>query len=66
LGTTQKQETAVIELDGSIHDKTEEYDEFRNTEMKLLGINILRLKNDTLSDMSKTLQRIRSFLDSIN
>jgi very-short-patch-repair endonuclease len=34
--------------------------------MKLLGINVLRLKNDTLSDMDKTLQKIRSFLDSIS
>ncbi len=41
----------VIELDGSIHDEREEYDQFRDEEMKLLGINILRLKNDTLSDM---------------
>jgi very-short-patch-repair endonuclease len=55
----------VIELDGSIHDEREEYDQFRDEEMKLLGINVLRLKNDALSDISKTLQRIRSFLDSI-
>jgi len=55
----------VIELDGPIHDETEEYDQFRDEEMKLLGLNVLRLKNDSLSDMSKTLREIRSFLDSI-
>jgi len=55
----------VIELDGSIHDEREEYDQFRDEEMKLLGINVLRLKNDALSDIGKTLQKIRSFLLSI-
>src|SRR4030042_2156143 len=50
----------VIELDGPIHDETEEYDQFRDEEMKLLGLNVLRLKNDSLSDMSKTLREIRS------
>ena len=29
---------AVIELDGSIHDEKEEYDQFRDEEMKLLGL----------------------------
>lgn len=56
---------AVIELDGSIHDKTEEYDQFRDEEMKLLGLNVLRIKNDKLANMAKTLDIIRSFLDSL-
>jgi len=55
----------VIELDGPIHDETEEYDQFRDEEMKLLGLKVLRIKNDSLSDMNKTLHEIRSFLDSI-
>jgi very-short-patch-repair endonuclease len=55
----------VIELDGSIHDKTEEYDRFRDEEMKLLGLKVLRLRNDILSDMDIALFEIKSFLESI-
>ena len=56
---------AVIELDGLVHDETLEYDRFRDEEMKLLGLKVLRIKNDSLSDMNKTLREIRSFLESI-
>ncbi len=56
---------AVIELDGSIRDEREEYDQFRDEEIKLLGINVLRIKNDSLLDMGKTLIEIKSFLNSI-
>jgi len=56
---------AVIELDGSIHNEKEEYDQFRDEEMKLMGLHVLRLKNDEMSDMNKTLLKITSFLNSI-
>ncbi|MGI6338626.1 MAG: endonuclease domain-containing protein [Bacteroidales bacterium] len=55
----------VIELDGPIHDETEEYDKFRDEEMNLLGIKVLRLKNEMLSNLDESLNTIRSFLDSI-
>jgi very-short-patch-repair endonuclease len=57
---------AVIELDGSVHSLTEEYDQFRDDEMKVLGLQVLRLKNEELFDMDNTLMKIKSFLDSIS
>ena len=56
----------VIELDGPIHRETEEYDKFRDEEMKAMGIHILRLKNEELDNMQETLQRINSFLNQIS
>ena len=56
----------IIELDGSIHDETKEYDQFRDEKMKLPGLNVLRLKNESLLDMGKTLHEIRTFLNSIS
>jgi leucyl-tRNA synthetase len=55
----------VIELDGPIHESNIEYDQFRNSEMANLGIHVLRLKNDELIDMKETLQKILTFLNSI-
>jgi very-short-patch-repair endonuclease len=45
----------VLELDGPIHQETEEYDKFRNEEMKEMGIHVLRLKNDDLKNMKEAL-----------
>jgi very-short-patch-repair endonuclease len=56
---------AVIELDGSVHDEKEEYDQFRDQEMKLLGLHVLRLKNEELSEMNITLEKIISYLNTI-
>jgi len=55
----------VIELDGSIHDEKEEYDQFRDEEMKLLGLHVLRLKNEELSNMNIVIEKIISFLNTI-
>jgi very-short-patch-repair endonuclease len=54
----------VIELDGSIHDETQEYDQFRDEEMKLMGLHVLRLKNEELSYLNITLEKIITFLNS--
>ncbi|MDO9341004.1 MAG: endonuclease domain-containing protein [Bacteroidales bacterium] len=56
---------AVIELDGSIHNGTEEYDKFRDTEMRFKGLHVLRLKNEELNDMNNALKKIRNYLNSI-
>jgi len=56
---------AVIELDGSIHDEREEYDQFRDEEMKLLGLHVLRLKNEELSEMNTIIEKILSYLNTI-
>ena len=55
----------AIELDGPIHETTSEYDEFRDSEMKFLGINVLRLKNDDLLNLKESLQKIENYLNSL-
>ena len=55
----------VIELDGSIHDEKEEYDQFRDEEMKLLGLHVLRLKNEELSEMNIVIEKIIFYLNTI-
>jgi len=57
---------ALIELDGPIHETTEDYDKFRDEELSDLGMKILRIKNEELKNMKEILQRIKSFLDSIS
>lgn len=56
---------AVVEIDGPIHEGSEEYDSFRDDEMENLGLHILRIKNDELTRMDDVLTKIISFLDSI-
>ena len=56
----------VIELDGPIHNLTEEYDQFRNDEMRLLGLYVLRIENEELADMENTILKIKTFLSSIS
>ena len=53
----------VIELDGPIHETTEEYDNFRESELEDLGLHILRIKNEELKEMKDVLRRIESFLN---
>ena len=55
----------VIELDGSIHDEKEEYDQFRDEEMKLLGLHVLRLKNEELSEMNIVIEKIIFYLNTM-
>jgi len=56
---------AVIELDGPVHEKSKEYDQFRDSELEELGLHILRIKNEELQDMSKVLQKITNLLSVI-
>ena len=55
----------VIELDGSIHDEKEEYDQFRDEEMKLLELHVLRLKNKKLSEINIVIEKIILYLNTI-
>ena len=55
----------VIELDGPIHETTGEYDQFRESELENLGLNILRIKNDELNEMKDVLIKIEMFLKQI-
>jgi leucyl-tRNA synthetase len=57
---------AVIELDGPIHDTTEEYDQFKDSELINLGIHIIRIKNEELIELDQTKEKILAFLNSIS
>mgnify|MGYP000956911506 CR=1 FL=1 len=54
----------LIELDGPIHETTKEYDQFRDEELKRLGINTLRLKNEELENMDNALLKIKQYLEN--
>jgi very-short-patch-repair endonuclease len=56
----------VIELDGPIHQDSEEYDRFRDFEMKEKGIYVLRLKIEDLLNHNEVLQKINDILDLIS
>ncbi len=55
----------VIELDGPIHENNLEYDQFRDAEMVNLGLHILRIKNEELHCMKDVLNKIETYLNSI-
>jgi leucyl-tRNA synthetase len=57
---------AVIELDGPVHDITEEYDTYRDSELQEIGFHILRIKNGDLKNIPEVLSRIESFLNQIH
>ena len=57
---------AVIELDGPIHDTTEEYDQFKDSELINLGIHIIRIKNEELIELDQTREKILAFLNTIS
>jgi len=53
----------VIELDGPIHEESEEYDDYRDSELQELGIKVLRIKNEELENMPEVLNRIKQYLN---
>jgi very-short-patch-repair endonuclease len=55
----------VLELDGPIHEANLEYDQYRESEMLNLGLNILRIKNEELLDIPAVLTKIETYLKSI-
>jgi very-short-patch-repair endonuclease len=56
----------IIELDGPIHETTIEYDQFRDDELKRLGLQILRLKNEELDNIDEALLKIKRFLENVS
>jgi very-short-patch-repair endonuclease len=56
----------VLELDGSVHEENQEHDKFRDSEMKAMGIIVLRIKNEELYNLTGVMQKISSFLNSIS
>jgi very-short-patch-repair endonuclease len=55
----------IIELDGGIHEKPDvkERDEGRESDLKNLGLTIIRFKNEEIeSDLDKVLNEIKKYL----
>jgi len=55
----------VIELDGPIHNISEDYDQFRDEELKNMNLNVLRIKNEELQNISEVLNKIKACLNQI-
>jgi very-short-patch-repair endonuclease len=49
----------IIELDGSVHDYTKEYDNWRDAILTAKGLKILRFRNDELNNIDAVLEQIR-------
>ncbi len=56
----------MIEIDGPIHCTTEEYDQFKDSELINLGIHIIRIKNEELIELDQTKEKLLTFLNSIS
>jgi very-short-patch-repair endonuclease len=52
----------VIELDGKIHDFQKEYDKERDSILNQLGLDVIRIKNEELENISQVLEKIRNQL----
>jgi len=53
----------VIELDGKIHEKQKEYDEYRTFIINQLGIRVRRIKNEELMDLAKVTATLKALLN---
>lgn len=56
----------IIELDGPIHENNKEYDEYRDTILNDMNLNILRIKNEELSDIRNVIEKIKEYLNLIH
>jgi len=52
----------VIELDGSIHDNRQEFDEQRTLILNEKGLRVVRIKNEELSDPKRITEKIKHYL----
>jgi very-short-patch-repair endonuclease len=57
------EEKLVIELDGKIHERQKEYDEYRTFIINQLGIKVFRIKNEELKDIPAVTAKIKAFLN---
>jgi leucyl-tRNA synthetase len=55
----------VIEMDGLIHDFQKEDDAHREDILKSQGLNILRIRNEEVKDISKVLEKIKTYINEI-
>jgi len=52
----------VIEIDGGIHDKRKDYDQWREKILNKMNIRVLRFKNETLNDLDWVVKEIEKHL----
>ena len=52
----------VIEVDGSIHDTSVEYDQQRTEILNSKGLHVLRISNDELLNLKKVIDKITAYL----
>ena len=56
------EKTLVLELDGKIHEKQAEHDEYRTFIINQLGIKVVRFNNEELSNISLGKDKLRILL----
>ena len=54
------EEKLVIELDGKIHLRTKEHDQFRDNILEHYGLTVLRIKNEEQTDIKSVLNKIKT------
>jgi very-short-patch-repair endonuclease len=52
----------VIEVDGKIHDFQVEDDLHRENILKSLNLNVLRIKNEEVEDISRVMKKIKEYI----
>ncbi len=56
----------VIEIDGEIHDDTEEYDRVRSDELNTFGITVIRYSNDdVISNLNGVLKDLEHRVENL-
>ena len=59
------EENLVVEIDGKIHDYQKDRDEIRSNIINLLGMKVIRFKNEEIeNDIREVLDRLERFLNS--
>jgi len=54
------EEKTVIEIDGGYHERQKDYDELRTNIINMLGIKVIRFKNEeVVNDMSSILENLK-------
>ena len=54
----------IVEIDGSIHEKRQEYDELRTAILNMNRYKVIRIKNDELSDQNSVIKKLSYHLES--
>ena len=52
----------VVEVDGLIHEFQKEEDEHREKILESLSLNVLRIRNEEVKDISTALEKIRAYV----